>query len=324
VSPACGSSRITRDVFPANRHVGASRRGNGGRMEQRRFRPTTRPYLSWASPIAVAVWSPCGLELGPRRVTDTEVSKKLFWFRHALNLAGTLLKWVGVNDLGRTILSLVGLGALVLAGVAQAAASPVSPAPGAVVQSSHPVFTWTVPPNEESQTIHVATAPQTTPEGRFFSENVIESDFFLTDVRQWAPTSALYAGTYWWIVGTQDRDSFLSRFSAPSEFRIPATVRIASVRLRRNSYTYVPDDLDITVRWSTNARQATVSAAVSRAGRRLWRARETESASVGSTQTTFFDWTKPRRIRQGTPLRVTITVRAGTATTTVARTVRAP
>jgi hypothetical protein len=181
-----------------------------------------------------------------------------------------------------------------------------------------------VPPNEESQTIYVATAPQTTPEGRFFSENVVESDFFLTDVRQWAPTSALYAGTYWWIVGTQDRDSFLSRFSAPSEFRIPATARITSVRLRRNSYTFVTDDLGITVRWSTNARQATISAAVSRAGRRLWRARETESSFVGAAGTTFFTWTKPRRIRQGTPLRVTITVRAGTATTTVARTVRAP
>jgi hypothetical protein len=226
--------------------------------------------------------------------------------------------------MARSLFPLVVLGALAVAGVAHAAASPVSPAPGAVVQSSHPVFTWTVPPNEESQTIYVATAPQTTPEGRFFSENVVESDFFLNDERQWAPTSALYAGTYWWIVGTQDRDSFVSRFSAPSEFRIPAVASIASIRLRRNSYTFVPDDLGITVRWNTNARQATVSAAVSRAGRRLWRARETESSFVGTAGTTFFTWTKPRRMRQGTPLRVTITVRAGTASKTIVRTVRAP
>jgi hypothetical protein len=52
-------------------------------MEQARFRATTRSYLSWASPIAVAVWPRCGLETGLVAGTDTEVSRKLFWFRRA-------------------------------------------------------------------------------------------------------------------------------------------------------------------------------------------------------------------------------------------------
>lgn len=224
----------------------------------------------------------------------------------------------------RGITCLVGVAALVTAGVAHAPGTPVSPAPGAVVSSSHPVFNWTVPPNEASETIYVAKAPQTTPEGEFFDENVVDFDFFTRDEREWSPTSALYAGSYWWIVGTSDGNSFDSRYSSPSAFRIPASVRIVSVRVRRNSYTFFSDDLDITVRWSTNAHQLTVAAAVSRAGRRLWRAQESESALIGRTGMSFFDWMKPRRIRQGTRLRVTVTLRAGTATKTVVRTVRAP
>src|SRR5215216_528625 len=79
----------------------------------------------------------------------------------------------------RAITCLVGVAALVTAGVAQAPGTPVSPAPGAVVSSSHPVFTWTVPPNEASETIYVAKAPQTTPDGLFFDENVVDFDFLL-------------------------------------------------------------------------------------------------------------------------------------------------
>jgi hypothetical protein len=224
----------------------------------------------------------------------------------------------------RAITCLVGVAALVTAGVAHAPGAPVSPAPGAVVSSSHPGFTWTVPPNEASETIYVAKAPQTTPAGLFFDENVVDFDFFTRDEREWSPSSALYAGSYWWIVGTRERNSFESRYSAPSAFRIPASVRIVSVRMRRYSYMYFPDSLDIKVTWSANTPQLTVAAAVSRAGRRLWRARESETALIGSTGTSLFDWTKPRRIRQGTRLRVTVTLRAETATKTVVRTVRAP
>jgi hypothetical protein len=181
-----------------------------------------------------------------------------------------------------------------------------------------------VPPNEASETIYVAKAPQTTPEGLFFDENVVDFDFLTRDEREWSPSSALYAGSYWWIVGTRKRNSFESRYSAPSAFRIPASVRIVSVWIRRYSYVYFPDTLDINVTWSANTPQLTVAAAVSRAGRRLWSARESETALIGSTGTSLFDWTKPRRIRQGSRLRVTVMLRAGTATETVVRTVRAP
>jgi hypothetical protein len=209
-------------------------------------------------------------------------------------------------------------------GFAHAAATPVSPAPGAVLSSSHPVFRWAVPPNEASRGIYVAKAPATMPDGQFHRENVVASEFFIRDLREWSARVPLYAGSYWWIVRTFDRAAAEVRYSSPSPFRIAVSFRIVSFRLRRNTNTYTPDSLDIDVQWRTNVRELIVSSAVFRAGRRLWRARERESSIIGSTGTSSFDWTKPRRIPQNARLRVVVTLRAGSATKTVARTVRAP
>jgi hypothetical protein len=215
--------------------------------------------------------------------------------------------------------------ALAVVTLALAAASPVSPPNGAVVNSSHPVLSWTVPASERSEAIYVASAPQTTPEGRFYEENVVTSDFFTNDVRQWAPTSALFAGTYWWTVRTSDRQTFDTYFSPPVSFTVAAQGRLVSVRVRRTSYSFLPDELDISVRWQANVREAIVVASLARRGRRIWRVREREEPfDAASARTTEFEWEKPRRIRAGTRLRLTLTLSLGRRTASVRRWVRAP
>jgi hypothetical protein len=52
-----------------------------------------------------------------------------------------------------------------LAGAALADATPVTPPPGAVVTTSHPLFSWTLPANEDSREIYIANSPARTPEG---------------------------------------------------------------------------------------------------------------------------------------------------------------
>ena len=79
-----------------------------------------------------------------------------------------------------------------LVSAAWSAATPVAPAPDAVV--SHPTFRWTLPPNETSEAIHIANDPQTTPEGRFVDRNVVASDLVAAGAREWSPARALYAG----------------------------------------------------------------------------------------------------------------------------------
>lgn len=79
-------------------------------------------------------------------------------------------------------------------GAALAAATLLTPAPGTVVTTSHPVFTWTLPTNEQSDALYIANKPDTTPEGKFYDENVVGAGFFFNNERQWSPTSAALRG----------------------------------------------------------------------------------------------------------------------------------
>jgi hypothetical protein len=151
-----------------------------------------------------------------------------------------------------------------------------------VVQTSHPVFTWSVPANEESDYIYVATSPQTTPEGEFYSENVEDSDVFFGNETSWAPTYPLGAGSYWWIIGTHDRETYDSFFTAPRAFSIPAEVAINGVRVKR--YTGLRW-LDIYVTWRSNTRRSPWPRAFS--GKAKWSgASATSATTTASTSQT--------------------------------------
>jgi hypothetical protein len=212
--------------------------------------------------------------------------------------------------------------ALVAPGIAGGAATPLSPAPGAVVDSSHPVFAWILPPNEESDWIDVADAPHTTVEGELFDENVVDGDVFFGNETSWSPSSPLPAGTYWWNVRTHDRETFDSYYSSPVSFTIPARVRITSIRIRR--YTFI-DNLDVTVRYVANTDEARVAVRVRRGSRTVWSKAEIDAfVSIGETNSSFFSWYSRGRIPQGTRLQLVVTVDAGGARATAAKTVRAP
>jgi hypothetical protein len=219
--------------------------------------------------------------------------------------------------------SCVALAAGVFALTAWGTATPTSPASGAVVQSSHPVFKWTLPAGESSESIYIASRPDTTPEGKFHDENVVDSDFwFSTDPREWSPTSPLYAGRRWWIVGSRNDETFETSFSTPSEFTIAPTAKIVSVTVRRYAFLR---NLDFTVRWRSNARRPIVTASISTLrGIRRWSASSVEYGSIGEVGSSLFSWYASRRVRKGSLVRFRATVRAQGASATVTRRLRAP
>ena len=137
----------------------------------------------------------------------------------------------------------------VLTGTAFAAATPVTPPPGAVVTTSHPVFMWTLPSNEQSDALYIADKPDTTPEGKFYDENVVDLGIFFSNTRQWSPTSPIYAGAYWWLVWSHDANTFQSYYNAPAAFTIPAAVTLLPVKTHRYLSLHW---LDVTVRWNAN------------------------------------------------------------------------
>ena len=114
---------------------------------------------------------------------------------------------------------------------------------------------------ESSYSIYIASKPDTTPEGKFHEENVVDSDFFFTeDPREWSPTSPLYAGRRWWIVGSLNDETYDTSFSTPREFTVAPTAKIVSLGVRRYAFLR---NLDFTVRWRSNARRPIVTASIS-------------------------------------------------------------
>jgi hypothetical protein len=222
------------------------------------------------------------------------------------------------------------LGLVIAMAVAALAAAPrtfgvatlVSPAPGATIADSHPVFTWTLPSSEESDAIYISTSPQTTPEGKFYDENVVDLEIFFDNETDWAPESALAAGHYWWLVWSHTVDNLTSFYTAPRDFAIPVALRINSMRVNR--YTNL-NTLTITVRWTSNAEANTVRVRLLRGTRVLYGKQEQDSFNpLGEPNQTTFYWEAPRRLREGTPLRVEITLEALGQQVTASRSVRSP
>ena len=219
--------------------------------------------------------------------------------------------------------SCVAFAAGVFALTAWGAATPTSPAPGAVLRSAHPVFKWTLPPGESSESIYIASKPDTTPEGKFYEENVVESDFFFsTDIRANGRHVASLCGASLVDRWVEERRAFDTFFSRPSEFTIPPTAKIVSLAVRRYAFLR---NLDFTVRWRTNARRPIVTASISTlSGIRRWSARSVEYGSSGEVGSSLFSWYASRRVRKGSLVRFRATVRAQGASATVTRKLRAP
>jgi hypothetical protein len=209
----------------------------------------------------------------------------------------------------------------ILAGAASATATPVTPAPGAVVRTSHPVFSWALPANEQSDALYIADKPDTTPEGKFFDENVVDLDLLTNNAQEWSPSSPLYAGPYWWLVWSHDRKTFQSYYSTPSAFTVAPSATLLPVKTHR----YVDLHwLDVTVRWSANVHTLTAKVRLLRRGKTLWARSEGEDNIVGSPGSTTFTWRRPRRVKQGTRLTLKVSLVATGATKTRALAVRAP
>ena len=215
--------------------------------------------------------------------------------------------------------------ALATASVVASAPQPLAPPAGSIVRSAHPVLRWELPANERSEAVYIAKAPDTTPQGTFYSENVVTSDFFGSgDPREWAPERALYAGHYWWMVQSEDRDAFATYRSAPIDFTIPVSLRFTTVRLQRQS-GFLFREVDVTAHWTANLEEVQVEASVLRGRTRLWTARETEEfVSIGTVEDTDFEWSVPRRVKRGTRLVMRVTLRGGGGQTMTTGAFRAP
>jgi hypothetical protein len=111
----------------------------------------------------------------------------------------------------------------------------------------------------------------------------------------------------------------------PASFKVAPETRITRVRVTRHSYTFVPDDLSIVVRWTTNVREVAVEATIRRGNRRVGRVRTTDETLLPlNPDSAYLTWNRPRKVRTGTRLALLISVRGGGRVAAVRRSVLAP
>lgn len=194
------------------------------------------------------------------------------------------------------------------ASLALAAATPITPEHGATT-SSHPTFTWTLGPDEESDAVHIASNPATTFDGEFHSENVVTTGAVDDGAATtWSPTEPLFAGRYWWNVETRDAD-FMPAFSAVREFTVAPEIRLLAARLSRSR---VLRQVSVDLRWVTNVPEVTLELRLLRKGRVVGLVRRrAETLLSGEEDRGSLEWRAPRRVRPGTRVVAIVRVAGG-------------
>jgi hypothetical protein len=135
------------------------------------------------------------------------------------------------------------------------------------------------------------------------------------------PDHAAYAGAYWWLVWSNDRNTFVSYYSTPASFTLRPLVTLLPLRTRLYPSLHW---LDVKVRWRANVRALTVKVRLLHRGKVIWKRTENDDNLAGSTGSTSFTWHRPRRIRQRTRLTLRVSVVAKGVTKTRALVVRSP
>ena len=196
------------------------------------------------------------------------------------------------------IAALVGVLGIVAA-TALAAATPVTPPPGAFIKT--PVFSWTLPANEESAALYIADKPATTAAGIFVQGNVVRAHSFTNDETTWSPIAPLYAGHYWWLVSSRDRNTSELRYSATSDFTIELSFELDELPVHRSLSHHW---LRISLRWKGNMRAVRFKLSLLRHGQIIWARRGLRRNHIGSPGSVSFTWHRPHGVKQGSVLTV--------------------
>ena len=221
----------------------------------------------------------------------------------------------------RPIIALAALAGLTIsAAEAFAAATPVTPAPGATVTSARPHFTWTLPAGESAQGLYIAKNPDVNPEGRFYDQSIVQVGVVVAADREWTPTAPLYAGRYWWNVWSSSQASQVI-FSTPSAFVIPTSLRLSGVKTKRYSSEHA---LALEVRWAANVQRPLVRLRLLRGRKTVWKASRTAYNTIGVPGSTSFSWKRPSSLRRGTRLKLLASISSGDVKRARTFVVRAP
>jgi hypothetical protein len=204
-----------------------------------------------------------------------------------------------MSPLGYRIATLAGTFGVVSA-TALAAATPLTPPPGAYIESP-PYFTWTLPSTERSDALYIASKPETTADGLFVKANVERAHAVAGSETSWSPVTPLYAGAHWWLVSSSDRKTGQRYSSAPLKFTLAVSFEFDRSVVRRSPSQHW---LRLTPHWSGNMRTVIIKVSLLLGRRIVWSRRALRKNRIGSRGSVSFTWHRPDSIKQGTAMHV--------------------
>jgi hypothetical protein len=215
------------------------------------------------------------------------------------------------------------VGATIVAVATFAAATLVTPPPGAIVTTAHPRFTWTLPSNEQSLAISIADKPDVTPEGKFYVENFVNGGNVKRDLREWSPplSRPLYAGHYWWNVTSTDRAMLARHYNAPADFTIPVALRLYDVTAKR--FSSPRRRLWVSGIASANVKRPLVRVRLLHERRIVWKSEHRVYGNIIPGAFDFY-WYPQRSVKHGARLKLIASISSGAVTRTRSLVVRAP
>ena len=194
-----------------------------------------------------------------------------------------------------TALAVAALAIASLRGSALAASTAGQPrGQGARITRSHTVFTWQLPFNEEASAIQIATKPDMSTDGYFFSENRVEFDTLQDTQTSWSSDTPMTAGHYWWSVrtwydnGGYGPNDYGSRWSSPVDFYVPLQLSL------RCASKFQARVLSIACAWDGNAKTLTVGTSISKGTKRLASGTRVDSYHVQGKPASYgWTWRAP-------------------------------
>jgi hypothetical protein len=178
-----------------------------------------------------------------------------------------------------------------------------------------------VPPNEQPQELDIAGKPDRAASGRFIDQNVIQFALFGDGETQWQAIDPLYAGHYWWLVGSSDPNTRQGYWSPLRDFRVRVALHLVPITVERD---HSRRRLRINIRWKANLHDLAIRVRLIRRGRAIWQRTEGELNALGLPGSDFFDWYRPPRIERGTRLTVKASLFGSGVTRSRAKPVLAP
>jgi hypothetical protein len=166
---------------------------------------------------------------------------------------------------------------------------PLTPPPGAYIESP-PYFTWTLPSNERSDALYIATKPATTAAGLFVKANLERAHSFAGSETSWSPIAPLYAGRHWWLVSSSDPKTSRRYQSAPREFTLAVSCEFDRSQVRRSLSQHW---LRLTPHWSGNMRTVRIKVSLLLNSRIIWTRTKLTRNRLGSTGSLSFTWHRP-------------------------------